>query len=312
MMRYNEDGDRGLEHVDGRGAPGNSLPSEDGTTFDLVAALALQIRDFTMGDEEELLKALNTQFSGKANNVTLRNALKWEQDRYFVVRNLLIDSGLVRKAHGGPGGSTFAVVPPESDANSLVPEAESPLLPGSQEKYPNEGALYEPMLRQIEKFWTIDERYDSSLCRMTGLAGGKNTGGKWTRPDITVVAVQKFKFLRDPVLDVISFEIKPIGKITVEGIFQALAHRQYTNRAYVIFHTDEENFNDQSEKDRIETLAEQSGIGLILAEDPDKYETWIERVRAKRWVPDPQDLNAFIGQTFPDPADQDTIIKMVK
>lgn len=284
-------------------ATGSGIQPKEGT-LGAVEVPASQPTD-SAKDEEALIRVLKSKFAGKANNGALRKELGWEQDRYFAARNRLLDKGQVQKAHGGPGGMTVLVVQVET-----TPSADSATA-GPSPTYENEAALYLPMRRQIEAVWVREEGYDSWLCRQTALAGRRDTGGKWTRPDITVAAVQKFKFLRDPIFDVISFEIKPRGSISVEGVFEALAHRQYTTRAYVIFHTGREDFENEPEKNRIEALAEQNGIGLILAEDPEDYETWIERVRARRRLPDPQDLNDFIGRIFP-ATDHDEIIKLTK
>jgi hypothetical protein len=264
-------------------AAGSGIPPEEGKPSGAVEVSAPQSTD-SAKDEEALISVLKSEFAGKANNGALRKALGWEQDRYFAARNRLLDKGQVQKAHGGPGGATVLVVQLETVPAAVAATPEPPP-PSGEDTYENEAALYPPMLRQIESVWVKEEGYDSWLCRQTALAGRRVTGGKWTRPDITVVAVQKFKFLRDPIFDVISFEIKPRENISVDGVFEALAHRQYTTRAYVIFHIGGEKFENEPEKNRIEALAEQNGIGLILAEDPQDYETWIERVRARRWLP---------------------------
>jgi hypothetical protein len=271
-------------------------------------------------DERALLKVLKEQFGGEANNSLLRDALNWDADHYWIVRNRLLENGLVQKAHGGPGGKTILSPSPPNQIEvasvSLSGEAAGGVgrdAVGEQPrpKYEDEASLYEPMLKEIDSNWIRDEGYDSKITRQTALAGRRDTGGKWTRPDITVIAIQKFKFLRDPVFDVISFEVKPSWEITVEGIFEALAHRQYTTRAYLVFHVSSEAFESQREANRIIALAEQHGIGVILAEKPDNYDSWIERVRARRWAPDPTDLNDFIQRVFP-ATDHDEIIKLGK
>jgi hypothetical protein len=269
-------------------------------------------------DEVIFLETLTQNFLGDANNGSLRAALNWDSERYWAVRNRLIDKGKVQKAHGGPGGKTILVTPAENllgepltgqgGARPYEPVAADA---ASSQQYPNEAALYEPIRQQIDTAWTKDEGYYSWLIRRTAELGRRITGGRWTRPDIALVAVQKFKFLRDPVYDVVSFEVKPRDQITVEGMFEALAHRQYTTRAYVVFHASREEFETEREAGRIIALSEQHGVGLMLAKDPSNYETWIERVRGRRWSPDPQEMNDFIQRIFPQ-SDHDEIIKLLK
>ena len=259
-------------------------------------------------DEHYFVSKLTSEpFYGKANNQFLRDALGWDEDRYWQVRNRLLDNGLVQKAHGGPGGKTLIAPPiptlvaiPASDPEGLTPLT-----------YVGESSLYEPVREQILRGWIKDEGYDSYVVRITAAAGRRDTGGTWTRPDISMVGIQKFKFLRDPVFDVVSFEIKPKDQITVEAIFEALAHRQSTTRAYAVFHSTNDDFNSKPEAGRIVALAEAHGVGVILADDPARYGSWAERVRAKRWLPDPADLNDFIQRVFPS-TDHDEIIKLTK
>jgi hypothetical protein len=202
-------------------------------------------------DEDRLLQALKSpEFSGRANNGSLRKALGWESEKFWTVRNRLIDKGRVQAAHGGPGGMTIITEESVSIPNGLSSE---PSVALSDTTYTSEADLYKPMLKQIEDNWINEEGYDHSLVRLTAALGKRNTGGKWTRPDITAVAVQKFKFLRDPVFDVVSFEIKPRSDITVEAVFEALSHRLYTNRAFLILHISESDFDEQEREALIPT-----------------------------------------------------------
>lgn len=271
----------------------------------------MSIADVTEeSDEAKLLERLQKLGTRGANNFALMQELDWNPARYWSVRNRLIENSKVQKRRGGPGGTTILL--DSVSTNDLV-EVGSAAVEVSigDGKSQNEPNLYKPMLKVIESDWMRDEGYDSNICRITAWPMGISTGGKWTRPDICVAAVQKFKFLRDSVFDVISFEIKPKNKITVEGIFEALAHRQSTTRAYIIYHISNEEFRVTPEADRIVELAEQHGVGVLLAEAPESYKTWTERVRARRWIPDPADLNEFLQRVFP-VSDHDEIIKLGK
>jgi hypothetical protein len=42
-------------------------------------------------------------------------------------------------------------------------------------------------------------------------------------------------------------------------------------------------------------VARSQGIGFVLAGDPADYDTWEERVEARRAEPDPERLDAFIA-----------------
>lgn len=261
-------------------------------------------------DEAEFVATLRGA-GGAATNPNLIDRLGWDPARYWAVRNRLRDQGRVQKRLGGPGGTTF-IPELQSSATGVgqPPTTTDPIAPAN-EVGERESDLYGPMLSVLETSWVRDQGYDSHIVRKTALAGGRNTGGTWTRPDLCVVAIRKFKFLRDPVFDVVSFEVKPNWAISVGGIFEALAHRQSATRSYVIYHTSERDFDEAPEAERIIGLAEQHGIGVFLAASPDNWNEWTERVRARRWTPDPIDLNEFLQRVFP-ASDHDEIIKLAK
>lgn len=264
-------------------------------------------------DESSLMEKL-AGMGGASTNPFLMRALGWEPTKYWQVRNRLEAQGRVQRKLGGPGGTTFIPTPPTVQAAIPVgQEAAVPISTGdiTAPAFDSEASLYPPILKVLEVEWIGDQAYDSSIVRNTALGGSRNTGGTWTRPDFCVVAIRKFKFLRDPVFDVISFEVKPSWAISVGGVFEALAHRQYATRAYVIYHIGDTAFDSAPEAERIIGLAEQHGIGIFLAEEPGTWEKWTERVRARRWAPDPSDLNEFLQKVFPG-SDHDEIIKLTK
>jgi hypothetical protein len=257
-------------------------------------------------DEIKFLETLRGHDRGVANNFRLMQLLGWDAARYWPVRNRLKDSGRVQIRRGGPGGATF--IPPASTA---VPEASVAGGPEADAPPRTENDLYDPMLGVLEKSWVKDEEYDSYIVRKTAWGGRRDIGGRWTRPDLCIVAIRKFKFLRDPVFDVISFEVKPEWSISVQGVFEALSHKQSSTRAYVIYHVSDKDFDELPEADRITALAEQHGIGVILAGTPCKFETWTEKVRARRSPPDPEYLNEFLQLVFPE-SDHGEIIKLAR
>jgi hypothetical protein len=262
------------------------------------------------GDEEKLIEALRGE-GGRANNGALQGRLGWEGGRYWEARNSLLDRGLVAKAHGGPGGQTIIVPQPTAQGIDAAP-AET--IPGQQQPgspYPDEASLYEPLIEQIQKNWAKSEAYDLFIVANTARLGRRLTGGNWTRPDICLVGIRKFKFIRNPVVDVVTFEVKPNTDVTVKGVLEALSHRQASTLAYVIFNVSKDEFENNQENERMTELAKTHGVGVILARDPKDQKTWIEEVRATRWEPDPEYLNGFIQEVMPEDKHEE-IIKMLK
>lgn len=260
------------------------------------------------GDENKLLETLRAK-GGRANNGMLQHSLGWDSNKYWEARNRLLDRALVGKVRGGPGGSTYIIDLPAPQVIDTVQAPGTPAEP--QGTYPDEASLYAPLLDQIEKNWARSEAYDQFILTNTSRLGRRPTGGNWTRPDICLVGIRKFKFIRNPVVDVVTFEVKPATDVTVKGVLEALSHRQASTLAYVLFHISKDEFENIQEYDRINDLAKSHGVGIILADDPKDQKTWVEEVRATRWEPDPEDLNSFIQEVIPEDRHEE-IIKMFK
>jgi hypothetical protein len=161
--------------------------------------------------------------------------LGWESTKYWEARNRLLDMGLVGKAHGGPGGTTFIIDQQPKAQIVDVEAADITPAPMQQDPYPDESSLYGPLMAQIEQNWARSEAYDGFIVANTARLGRRLTGGSWTRPDICLVGIRKFKFIRNPVVDVVTFEVKTRTDVTVKAVLEALSHRQASTLAYVVF-----------------------------------------------------------------------------
>ena len=240
-------------------------------------------------------------------NPTLMRELGWESDKYFAIRNRLIDRGEAIKGRGR-GGSTSLISSEETSIEVEDNEAKNSTPAPARI---TEDSLYEPCLKIIENNWTDDEGFDRHLSYNTARQGRRSTGGKWSRPDLAVLALKAYPYLPGKTFEIITFEVKPPDDVTVEGVFEALAHQQMATRAYVLFYDpdlkqeDSESFRPafQEKHDkqaRIITTAQKHGVGVILVTDLEDYSFWEELSPAARVAPDPEQANSFIGQSFPD------------
>jgi hypothetical protein len=144
--------------------------------------------------------------------------------------------------------------------------------------------------------WAKDHRTDPLAVDITALQGRRATGGMWSRPDIVSIEVRTFDFVPGKHLKIVTFEVKLANAVNVQAIYEALAHRRSATRSYVLVHVPpadavalEETLADVAE------VARSQGIGFVLAGDPADYDTWEERVEARRAEPDPERLDAFIA-----------------
>lgn len=229
-------------------------------------------------------------------NGALMKSLGWDGDRYWPVRDALIEDGKIAKGVGR-GGTVRCLLPvlgegstPE-DASAMAAAAESAV------QYEHERALWEPMAEVIRNDWASDRQDKPVVVEVTAAQGSRDTGGRWTRPDIVSVSVNTYAYLPGgKFLQVTTFEVKPSDAIDVTAVYEALQHRRCATHSYVLLHVPDDEFPVL--EDRIRELCEVArshGIGVVVAGDPSDYSTWEEREVAQRVEPDPARMDEFIS-----------------
>jgi hypothetical protein len=233
--------------------------------------------------EQQLLSLVPYDGSGVGNTRLIRE-LRWDEENYWDIRNRLVERGGLELGRGR-GGSVRRIV-----RGGMTPGA-APFAPEcaeSKDTRLTESDLYAPIARVLDDKWTKDKRVESAIIATTAHQGSRATGGKWTRPDITVATLSTYPYVPGRHFDVITFEIKPCDAIDVTAIYEALAHLRSATRAYVMLHVPDAHSEDLEEL-ILEICAEakKHGIGVYTFADPANYETWDERVEPIRRDPLP-------------------------
>lgn len=95
----------------------------------------------------------------------------------------------------------------------------------------------------------------------------------------------------------ITFEVKPYDALDVTVVYEALGHRRAATRSYALLYVPSDKWDSvQAELDTICAEAKRLGVGVIVAEDPRRYDTWEELVEAVRNEPEPEKMNEFLAQ----------------
>jgi len=226
-------------------------------------------------------KTVRLQFKEKAKK---EMAIDSNDDDYWAVRNALLADGKVRTGRGNGGAVARVIV--------QVAPAKQPV---EQKKYKDEGALYPVVRKTIIDSWVKNYEIDDFVCQETANQGGRNTGGKWTRPDITLVAVRVYPFVPGKSIEVISFEIKPWNYLGVDGVFETASHSAFAHRSYLMIHAP--GTVDESEAfGRLQREAERFGVGLVTFEDPTDWDSYNIRLEGDHRVPDPASMCQFISE----------------
>ena len=132
-------------------------------------------------NKRELLLSLIPEDGATIGNKMLMHKLAPKGisvEEYWEIRNELITEGILSKGRG-MGGSVFRTDKPETTATTKP----------SAKKFPKEKDLYKPFEAVLKQFWLGDNGLSPDRCavEITAQQGGRTTGGKWTRPDISIL-----------------------------------------------------------------------------------------------------------------------------
>jgi hypothetical protein len=232
-------------------------------------------------------------------NASVRDALRAQfpdddiaQEDYWDLRNSLIADGKLETARGR-GGSVRRVpaeVTIETPSATAMAGAVAPIVTALETR---EAELYEPFKKAIETGYVPNNDLKPWICENTAAQGRRATGGRWTRPDVTLIAMQTFAYVPDKLFEVITFEIKPNLDTALDGVYEAAAHSAFAHRSYLAF-PDSKDYESNPLFDRIRNECERFKLGLILFEDVANWDTYNFEVESQTQDPDPQAVNDFI------------------
>lgn len=266
-------------------------------------------------------KITNAALIDLFTNQTVSGMPESEEERrklYWTLRNELIDEGDLEKGRG-QGGSVrrAAKIEPtllededfESASNAEVEESET----ATSVVVVKELDLYDPFIQALRTGYISEYKVPKDhLFVKTAHAGSKNTGGKWTRPDVALVAVHRYPFLPNKHLEVTTFEIKKSIEDALEGVFEALAHSAFAHRQYLAVKVEGSIPKEQTDSwTRVREECDRLAIGLIKFSNPNEYETFEFISEATSDEPELFKVNDFISKQIP-PKEQETIRDWVR
>lgn len=243
-------------------------------------------------DEERIklfLQAL-TRRGGNAGNYAMMKELNLSENEaeYWRIRNKILDRGDITLGRG-KGGSVILVSRPTTGQPTSDPiETNEGEASDLSEEYKRERSLYAPCLATLQNHWTSQNRLFAFEAQVTALQGRRDTGGVWTRPDITAISLRTFPYWPGKHFDLWTFEIKPRGQFNVLGLFEALSHARSATHSWALYHVDDAfSYDENPDLDRMISEAQRLGIGFITFSDPADFSTWTTHVDSVRQSPDP-------------------------
>jgi hypothetical protein len=234
-------------------------------------------------------------------NIRLLQESGLSEDEYWLLRNKLIEQGKIGKGRG-KGGSVYRLVAEESSEKQIKKR-------GKRKSVEND--LYAGFETWLNDFWAKDVNLSWFRIEKTAHQGRKQTGGKWTRPDFAIVAVNTYRYFPGKFLEVISFEVKPNLEDALAGVFECAAHSVYANRSYLAVYLEDDVDAESEEFARIERECERFGLGFITFGDSKDRETYQVRLDAARRTPDPREVDKFIASQLKENT-QELVSKQIK
>jgi hypothetical protein len=252
--------------------------------------------------EEKLnrLLALIPSDGSPKGNIRLLRESGLPEDEYWLLRNKLIEQGKIGKARG-MGGSVYVLGAEES------PER----VQKRRKRKSVENDLYEDFEKWLAEFWAKDANLTWFRVEKTAHLGRRQTGGRWTRPDFAIVAVNTYRYFPGKFLELISFEVKPNLGDALAGVFECSAHSVYANRSFLAICIEDDGDRKSEDFARIERECDRFGLGLITFGDVEDKETYEVVVDATRRTPDPSDVDKFIASQLKE-STQELVAKQIK
>jgi hypothetical protein len=235
-------------------------------------------------------------------NKDVRDELDLSEDRYWEVRDQLVDEEKIIKNRGQGGRIALNLLSGNKEnARSDKEETKTEIsqeIEKATEEIKEEHALYEPFAKAIGKR-AKDEGAENTIVEVTARQGKRYTGGEWSRPDVCQVSVRNLRYLGQKVVEVTTFEIKT-SDCDVRAVYEALSHSRRAHRSYLAIYLPADNGEIQERLDRIKVECARSGVGLLLFAKPGDLSTFVTVVEPRaNWV-DLSEVDEFISTQIAD------------
>lgn len=243
---------------------------------------------------EALLSLIRKSPAGEhLGNISLRSRLQkdgvqWSEDEYWEAQEELRAKGFIETGRGR--GGALWLLEPGTEPTGLEGEVK-----GLVE---DEWDLYQPLVNWITEFLGHDakERDDFFLAKITASKRKQETG-IWSRPDVSLIQVNKFDYLPTPQLETSSFEVKRYySGDMLESIYEAAAHARWVHNSWLVVEDSEASPKRFSK--RFNTELDRFGVGLMTMRRKDSGYVFEVVSEPATKAPDLLELDEFLRVFF--------------
>jgi hypothetical protein len=211
-------------------------------------------------------------------------------DKYWGVRKELIDGGFATVGKGR-GGSVAKLPAGEQVPSSGAKKA--------KQHVQRESELYAPLKEWLDTAWgagiTPGDFFE--VCITATPKGKRKGGGKWSRPDVTLVQVNNYEYLAQPILEVTTFEVKKFSDAEdIGSIYETAAHSRWAHFSYLVVEVPDGEYEFP---ERFVSELERFNLGLIFMwKEKNNWQVEEREWDSERLSPDPTELNALLTTFF--------------
>lgn len=208
---------------------------------------------------------------------------------YWKVQKGLVSKGVLTRGKGR--GGSVARLGVESEVGLAAKKGKSAVR--------KESELYDPLKKWLDEEWGADiEGGDFFQVLVTGTPKKKGKkSGKWSRPDVTLVQVNSYDYLPQPVLEVTTFEVKKFPDAEdMRSVYETASHSRRTHFSYLV--AEVPNL-DYEFPERFVSELERFHLGLIfMYKNKGKWEFDEQEWETERLEPEPEELNRLLKEFF--------------
>lgn len=249
-----------------------------------------------ISDRDRLLAVL-PQDGQFVTNKEVRDQLHLKDDRYWTVRQQLLDGGkiIIGRGYGGRVALKQGAEQISEEHKQPTPKEAREEIEEIQEEFKAEVNLYKPFADAIRSI-SLDEGLDQTIVQVTAWATKKKNHGPWTQPDVCRVSIQNLMYLKQKIVELTTYEIKP-NICDVHGVYEALSHSRRAHRSYLALYTknQEADPNAETRLDRLKIECARTGVELMVFSDPKNFKTYETLVEPRANFADLSEVNEFIA-----------------